>query len=205
MIYQKLPSQNGDLEGISNFLYNQHSSNFDQYLTAVAPPVYRRNDITFQPIESTIIPNYSEGDSSYCSYDITAPFTIYHFTKHYLKLTNYTIQARYDDLDTMIGWALYGSLDNETWVQIDRQIDVEELKIANARKTFSVPDNEQYFQFYQILSLQNIRKDANFMCYSKIEFFGILSTKIPQIYQSSKYPKCYCITSQYLFCMFTSQ
>ena len=76
-----------------------------------------------------------------------------------------------------LGWYLFGSTDKKHWVQIDQRINQNELNVITAAKTFQA-DNDQFFNYFQISLIQNSRKIYNYLCINKIEFFGVLSTKL---------------------------
>ena len=203
MKIEKIALKDGDLNGFVNYFFTEFPSKFADYLTAEASPRYVSSDVEWSEIEVTINPTLTENDysSAYCSFDIPGSFASYHFMKHYLKLMNYTIKARYDNIDTIIGWTLLGSLDNKNWIQLDKQTNVDELKKPNALKTFSIHNNNFYFNHYQILLLQNIRREYSFLCFSKIEFFGILSSALEK--NGISICKCnhnFCILP-FLFCI----
>ena len=103
--------------------------------------------------------------------------------KENVLLSGYSLKTRNKDINTyhLKNWVIEGSIDNENWVEIDRQEDNYDLNGPSYQKYFPISSsNNHEFRYFRLKNIgRNHYGDLNhlnyyYMQFTNIEFFGII-------------------------------
>ena len=96
------------------------------------------------------------------------------FKKHLLKISDYTFLPRFDSTENMPrGWKLEASNDKTNWHLLHSVNDCEDVKIANAYKTYPCKPHGA-FKYFRITQTQMNWNEGFIFHISRLEFFGTI-------------------------------
>jgi hypothetical protein len=100
----------------------------------------------------------------------------YDFKDMRLKVTDYSIRARYDcNRNHLRFWILEGSNDGSKWVVIDNRTNDTSLNSPGSISTFSISSGfQQEFRMIRLRQTGKDSSDQHYLCFSAIEFFGVV-------------------------------
>jgi len=97
--------------------------------------------------------------------------------KNALRVNHYTIQGRQDAFDSHHprSWKLQGSNDNQTWTDIDTQVNNTSINLGTWA-SIPVSGQTNSYRFLQILHTGKTAQNGDFLVFGEWEFYGTLTT-----------------------------
>jgi hypothetical protein len=153
------------LDGMISYLTKKHGGNVQEkgIVTITSKSVYRRG-------QRYALSNVADltSDSRFCSEDASAEWICWDFREMRIRPTHYTMKGV-----LLKSWAIEGSIDGKSWMEIDRQTDNQDFKkdAHQASFAFSKPAEFRFIRMTQT-GKNHFGDDSLALC--AVEFFGTL-------------------------------
>ena len=140
---------------------------------------------------SRLIDNYNWGGSDqildveigyehdFASANEPYPNVSIYFLRNRVNIQSYTIQSRFEEIDKLCAWNIYGSNNNNSWYFIDERGPINDLLNDGSYKNYNVMKSGIYRYFRITSTSKSISKYNNersnwYMIISRFEIFGEL-------------------------------
>lgn len=161
--------------GIINFLTNKSGGNVCENKTVIVTSSSLDNEVFDVKYAVDVQCKY---DSYFCSCDIGDSWLKYDFVKRKVFPTHYTIKSRPEfDFDHPMNWVIEGSntdIDSD-WAILDLRKNIQSLVGLNKICSFEIKSNKKDYRFLRIRQIGPNSSGSNFLVFSTLEYYGILT------------------------------
>jgi hypothetical protein len=160
----RIPMKGGkDVDGIMAYLARKHRGNVhDKGIVTI-----NSKSVSGNPMYD---PKYAHdfiGARHFESGPAAGQWVLWDFREMRITLTGYTLSA------LLKSWVLEGSLDGQSWTEIDQRTDPEAFRYGNHLNSFPV-ETRAGSRFLRLTQIGKNGEGKNVMCFA-VEFFGTLS------------------------------
>jgi hypothetical protein len=116
-----------------------------------------------------------ENQTMFHTQDTPNSWICYNFKDMRVTLTHYSVRScRYYNGNHLRSWILEGSIDSETWVEIDHHTKDSSLNSQGAIATFPISSSSDY-RYIRLRQIDVNSSDYHHLIVNAIEFYGILT------------------------------
>jgi hypothetical protein len=168
--YSKISS--GHSEGIISYLTRKHCGHvMDRNVISItASSVHNSQSYPLRHLADF------ENQSLFLTEDKPNSWICYDFKNILVNLTHYSVRSRRDaDCHHLRSWILEGSIDCESWIEMDHQENNASLNSQGAISTFIISSSID-FRYIRLRQIGMNSNGSHYLIVNSIEFFGILKT-----------------------------
>jgi hypothetical protein len=114
------------------------------------------------------VADVTDAESNYFSLNEPDQWVCWDFHERRVRATHYTLRAY-----CLRSWVIEGSLDGESWIEIDRQTDNQDFRDLGLA-SFAV-SNPVAFRFVRLAQTGKTHRNADNLGLRAVEFFGTLA------------------------------
>jgi hypothetical protein len=148
-----LPKEGSPLDGVIAHLTRECGGNVHQKGVVTITGHHYYADNTYPAWSAADL----TADSVFYSKDEPNQSLTYDFRDRRLRVTHYSIRSRYDGNDDnyyLRSWVIEGSVDDVTWIEVDRRDNNDRLKGRNATHCFEVQSRSDDFRLVRLVRLR---------------------------------------------------